>query len=196
VGGLLLNPNCEFALNFVPLRTFAAFVRSPGPWEPRTAYLAAMAEWLPHFATVREPVSLEDLVLLGDCYYLPFEEGAEAEVFFQRARALIPTGPEPEAEAAGSFLAQSTRLRELCTRLTELRNRPLFYALSRRIWELREELDLLERYVTSTGAGQASDAECRSDFHLPATYRGGFLPKLQRLLAQRADGSFTPSSVP
>ena len=196
VGGLLLNPNCEFALNFVPLRTFAAFVRSPGPWEPRTAYLAAMAEWLPHFATVHEPVSLEDLVLLGDCYYLPFEEGAEAEVFFQRARALIPTGPAPEADAAGTFLAQSTRLRELCTRLTELRNRPLFYALSRRIWELREELDLLERYVTSTGAGQASDAECRSDFHLPATYRGGFLPKLQRLLAQRADGSFTPSSVP
>ena len=35
--------------------------------------------------------------------------------------------------------------------MTELRDRPFFHALSRRVWELREELDLLDRYVEQTG---------------------------------------------
>ena len=73
--------------------------------------------------------------------------------------------------------------------MTELRQRPLFYALSRRIWELREELDLLERYVKCKSAGPANVA-CRSDFHLPGTYRGGLVARLQRLLVQHADGTF------
>ncbi|MSU25098.1 MAG: hypothetical protein EXS32_14925 [Opitutus sp.] len=196
IAGVLLNPNCELALNFVPLRTFAEFVRGSAAWDARHAYLAAMAEWWPRFATGGQPVPLEDLVLLGDCYYLPFEEGAGAEVFFQRARALLATDPAEWGEAAGKFLAQSARLRELCARLTELRDRPLFYALSRRIWELREELDLLERYVTARRENKSSAAALRSDFHLPGTYRGGLVPRLQRLLAPRADGSFMPPAAP
>src|SRR5207253_899503 len=44
VAGLLSNPNNEFPLNFVPLRTLAEFVRFPaeGRWNPREAYLSAM----------------------------------------------------------------------------------------------------------------------------------------------------------
>ncbi len=196
VGGLLLNPNCEFALNFVPLRTFAAFMRSAGAWDARQEYLTAMAEWLPRFPSVGAAISLADLVLLGDCYYLPFEEGTEAEAFFQRARTLLTTAPTQWEGGAGDLLAQSSRLRELCARLTALRDRPLFYALSRRIWELREELDLLEHYLSAQAAGRDPGVPCTSDFHLPGTYRGGLVPKLQRLLAQRADGSFTPAAAP
>ena len=46
VAGILANPNSEFPLNYVPLRTLAAFVRSTGTWDARQAYLSAMAEWL------------------------------------------------------------------------------------------------------------------------------------------------------
>jgi hypothetical protein len=77
--------------------------------------------------------------------------------------------------------------------MTELRQRPLFYALSRRIWELREELDLLERYIEFKSRRGPANAACRSDFHLPGTYRGGMVPRLQRLLVQQPDGTLAPA---
>jgi protein O-GlcNAcase/histone acetyltransferase len=193
VNGVLINPNCEFPLNFVPLRTFARFVQCEAAWDPRKEYLAAMEEWLAHFETIHRPMALADLVLLGDCYYLPFEEGAEAEAFFQRTCHLLAVDPKQRGEDATAFRQQSARLREFCARLTELKRRPLFHALSRRVWELREEIDLLERYVTAKGDGKLPDAPCRSDFHLPGTYRGGMVPRLQRLLVQHPDGTFAPA---
>jgi protein O-GlcNAcase/histone acetyltransferase len=168
VSGLLMNPNNEFPVNYVPLRTFAEFVRSKVAWDLRKAYLAAMAEWLPRFATVGEPLKLEDLILFGDCYYLPHVEGPEAE-------ALLRGGA-----------VQACRLRDFCARLAELRDRSLFYALHRRAWELREELDLLIRYF------QSETTPFHSDSHLPGTFRGGMVARLQRLLKQHADGTFTP----
>ena len=142
---MLINPNNEFPLNYVPLRTLAAFVHAEGAWDARQAYLTAMREWLPQFATVGQPVA---------------------------------------------FRSVAARLREFCVRLTELRDRPLFYALSRRIWELREELDLLERYVGGKSESANHNVSCTSDFHLPGTYRGGMVARLQRLLIQRPDGTF------
>jgi protein O-GlcNAcase/histone acetyltransferase len=193
VNGVLINPNCEFPLNFVPFRTFARFVQCEAAWDPRKEYLAAMEEWLAHFETIHRPMTLADLVLLGDCYYLPFEEGAEAEAFFQRTRRLLAANPKQWGEDAAAFRQQSARLREFSTRMAELKHRPLFHALSRRVWELREELDLLERYVTAKGDGKLPDAPCTSDFHLPGTYRGGMVSRLQRLLEPHPDGTFTPA---
>jgi len=190
VSGLLSNPNNEFLLNYVPLRTLAEFVRCAGGWDARKAYLSAMREWLPRFATIGQPVTLEDLILFGDCYYLPHEEGPEAEALFERARGLLERNPAEWGEEVTAFRHQAARLREFCVRMTELRQRPLFYAFCRRIWELREELDLLERYVEFKSRGGPANAACRSDFHLPGTYRGGMVPRLQRLLLQQADGTF------
>jgi hypothetical protein len=78
-------------------------------------------------------------------------------------------------------VADVSRLKEFCARLAELKNRKLFYALSRRAWELREEMDLLERYL---------NGDRSSDFHLPGTFRGGFVARIQKLLRQKKDGSF------
>ena len=120
VSGILSNPNNEFPLNYVPLRTLAAFCAGESAWDPRAAYLAAMREWLPAFETVRGSISFDDLVLFGDCWYLPHQKGREAE-------ELTPQ--------------KAARLRALCARMTELRDRPLFHALVRRIWDLRQQLD-------------------------------------------------------
>ena len=158
VAGLLSNPNNELPLNYVPLRTLAAFVQEDGSWDPRGAYLAAMAEWAPSFETVRGPVPLEDLVLFGDCYYLPHEEGPEAEALYQAARRMLEEPADPGARQI--FEARASRLRAFCVALTELRHRPLFHALSRRAWELREQLDL------------------------PRTSRGGLVVRLQTLAAE------------
>src|ERR1035437_10776995 len=127
-----------------------------------------MREWLRRFATIGQPVSLEDLILFGDCYYLPHEEGPEAEALFERTRRLLGRNPaEWEGKEVTAFQQQAARLREFCVGMTELRQRPLFYALSRRIWELREELDLLERFVRHHSTGGPADTARRSDFHLP-----------------------------
>jgi len=194
VAGLLSNPNCEFPLNYVPLRTLAEFVRCGGAWEARQAYLSAMREWQPRFACVGQTVTLEDLILFGDCYYLPHEEGPEAETLYERTKDLLTSNPAQwNKHDVTAFREQVTRLRDICIRLTELRERPLFYALSRRIWELREELDLLEQYVANKCASPRSDAPSLTS-HLPGTYRGGMVPRLQRLLVQGADGSFGPVS--
>jgi protein O-GlcNAcase/histone acetyltransferase len=195
VSGLLSNPNNEFPLNYVPVRTLARFVHCDGKWAPREAYLSAMREWLPRFATIGQPVTLEDLILFGDCYYLPYEEGPEAEALFECARSLLARNPAEWGEDATTFQHRAARLKEFCVRMTELRQRPLFYALIRRIWELREELDLLERYVRHHSTGEPAEAACRSDFHLPLTYRGGMVPRLQRLLIQHPDGTFTPAQT-
>jgi protein O-GlcNAcase/histone acetyltransferase len=192
VSGLLSNPNNEFPLNYVPLRTLAEFVRCEERWDARQAYLSAMQEWLPRFATVGSPVTLADLVLLGDCYYLPHEEGPEAEALYEQARDLLARPPAEWGDQAAAFRQQATRLRDVCVQLTELQQRPLFYALSRRLWELREELDLLAGYIAFRARSGDSNARCHSDFHLPGTYRGGMVPRLQRLLGQEANGSFAP----
>lgn len=194
VRGLLSNPNNEFPLNYVPLRTLAEFVSCTGPWDARQAYLSAMRDWWSRFATVGQPVTLEDLILFGDCYYLPYDDGPEAAALIERAQAVLagdPVKPEPQVAA---WRSQFTRLREFCVRMTELRHRPLFHALSRRIWELREELDLLDGYVRHRSEQRRPDAPCESDYHLPGTYRGGVVARLQRLLVQRPDGSFIPAN--
>lgn len=192
VAGLLVNPNNEFALNYVPFRTLAEFVRCEDRWNARNAYESAMREWLPQFATLSQPITLDDLILFGDCYYLPHETGPEAEKLFALVRTLLTTNSAQWGQAASTFRQQAARLRELCVRMTELRERPLFYALSRRLWELREELDLLEKYVAFKSEPTNQNAPFTSDFHLPGTYRGGFVARLQRLLVQQPDGTFTP----
>jgi len=190
VSGLLVNPNSEFPLNYVPLRTFGEFVRGQGSWNSRDVYLAAMREWLPRFATLREAVALEDLVLFGDCYYLPHEEGLEAEALYELASRAISEGRAPSSPKL--LLERIFRLRDLCARVTELRDRSLFYALSRRAWDLREEMDLIEQYVRFKCEGKSG--VFRSDSHLPGTYRGGMVARLQCLLIQQPDGAFVAQS--
>jgi protein O-GlcNAcase/histone acetyltransferase len=189
VAGILINPNCEFSLNFVPSRTFAQFLKAPGAWDAREAYLSALREWLPQF----DNISLDDLTLLCDCFYLPHQDGPEAESLFESLRHVVERPQDTSAFPA--LLQRAQRLRGICSRVADIKNRPLFYALSRRIWELREELDLLEKFVAFRGNPDNNGKSFRSDFHLPKTYRGGFVPRLQKLLAQNPDGTFTPNKI-
>jgi protein O-GlcNAcase / histone acetyltransferase len=190
VSGFLCNPNTEFVLNFVALRTFASYLRSEGHWDARAAYLSALAEWLPRFSTSGGPESFEDLRLFGDFYYLPHEEGPGAEGLFQHLGQLLSRSPTDWDGAETAFCREATRLRDFCARLAEIRDRPLFHALHRRVWELREELDLVLGYVQAKLANP--DAPFRSDYHLPGTCRGGTVARLQRLLTILPDGAVEP----
>ncbi len=194
VSGLLINPNNELPLDFVPLRTLAEFVRCAGVWDARSAYLSAIREWLPNFETIGRAVALEDLILFGDCYYLPHEEGPEAVALYEAAHRLLARHPADWANDARGFRDRARRLRDFCARMTELRDRPLFHALGRRAWELREELELLDRYVDQRLAAASHGAPVSSNFHFEGPYRGGMVARLQRLLVQQPDGTFTVAS--
>lgn len=192
VSGVLSNPNTESPLNVVPLRTLAAFVRGEGPWDARAAYLDAMRVWHAAFDTVSGPVDFDMLVRLGDCFYLPCDDGPHAQALLARARRALSDTSDDWRDDALACVAEVGALRDFCHRLATLRNRALFHALNRRVWDLREELDLLVRGIEArlrTGASQPF----RSDFHLPGTYRGGLTARLQRLLVQHPDGTFTPA---
>lgn len=196
VRGILSNPNTEFPLNYVPMRTLAAFVRSRAPWDARDAFLSAVREWVPSFETVRGAADVDLLVLLADCYYLPSREGPMADALHARARGALSASSATWRDDAEAFVRDASRLRDFCAGLATLRDRPLFYALSRRVWDLREELDLLIRCIDARV--DTADGEMpvlRSDFHLPGTYRGGMAARLQRLLVQHPDGTFSPCAA-
>ena len=193
VNGLLSNPNNELPLNFVPLRTLAAFVKCQGAWDARSAYLSAMEEWLPHFATIGGAPVSSDLILFGDCYYLPHEEGPKAVALYHAARSVL-SGDPAETNNVPLFIKEATRLRDFCARLPELGDRPLFHALARRAWDLREELDLLTRFIDRRLNAGSDDTPIAIDSHPAGPYRGGMVARLQALLEQCPDGTFVPGT--
>ena len=194
VAGIFTNPNTEFPLDFVALRTLALFLVAGDDWAPREAYLAALREWLPAFDTVSGPIAFDDLLLLADCHYLPHEEGPRAAALLASAERALTGTSTAWRDDARAFLVDAIRLRDLCGRLATVRQRTLFHALSRRIWDLREELDLVVRGVEARLRDPEGRVSFTSDFHLPGTYRGGTAARLQRLLTPHADGTFTAST--
>jgi protein O-GlcNAcase/histone acetyltransferase len=190
--GILANPNNEFPANYVPLRTLAGYVQSGEEWDPRQAYLEAMASWLDQFGTIGKPISREDLILMGDCFYLPHTEGPEANRVHDLILRLLKNPPEEWGEHYPAFLDVSGRIQSLFERLTELRRRDLFYTFSRRMWELKEEMQLFEAYFKARREDSAAQGGFSSGDHLAGTYRGGLAARLQQLLWRDPEGRFWP----
>jgi protein O-GlcNAcase / histone acetyltransferase len=193
VGGILLNPNTEFCLNEVPIRTLGLYLAAEREWDPRAAYVQAMNTWFTRWTTGGEPLSWEDFLLFGDCFYLPYHDGREAVLFGAQIEAMLGAAPSAWGQDVVALRAKAARLRDFCARLPELNQRSLFYALSRRVWEMREELDLLVRYLDFASVGQNRPRPFTSDYHRPQTFRGGWLARLQQGLLLQADGSFRPN---
>jgi protein O-GlcNAcase/histone acetyltransferase len=186
ISGILSNPNNEFPLNYIPLKTLAVFLQSTDAWDARSAFAQALAQWAASFGTMGEEIHPDALRLFADCHYLPHEAGPDAESFLRAASSLVL---DRNRECLPAVRRGIDLLKQFCARATELRDRRLFYALAQRIWDLREELELLERAI------EAGGEPFRSDFHLPGTYRGGLVRRLQTLTLQAKDGSFRPNTA-
>ena len=74
-----------------------------------------------------------------------------------------------------------------------LRDRDLFYAWSRRAWDLKEELQLIDGFVRKKQFGD-DDGGVFVETHLPGTYRGGAVARIQSLLDMNEQGRFRPAS--
>ncbi len=195
VRGVFINPNNEYPLNFIPLRTFAAFLRGDGEWKPREAYLNAAAEWLPCFETVTRPLSLADLILLADCFYLPHMEGPEAERLLALINRLLTDPVASWGNALDEFSVMNARIQSIFDRLTELCDRELFDAWSRRAWELKEELMVVDAVLARKKQGSDIVEGVELESCLPGMFRGGILAKLGRQLSIDAQGRISTRTI-
>jgi protein O-GlcNAcase/histone acetyltransferase len=178
VRGILINPNNEYLINEVPLRTFSQFLKVERDWNPREAYLSAISDWHSTFATVGRPLPLDDLILLADCFYLPHATGSEAD----KLLALIGRLSKLPADEWGgdyeTFCDFNSRIQQTFERLTELRDRDLFDAWSRYAWQLKEELQQIAMRLEQKKAGRTP---FDPDPQLPKQLLGGTLAKLERM---------------
>ena len=188
VRGILINPNNEYPINFIPLRTLAAFLDNDAEWKPRDAYVKALAEWLPYFQTVTHPIRLDDLTLLADCFYLPEHEGRSAEDMMALVDRLLAEPVADWGDAYEKFSALNARVQALFDRLTGLRDRELFAAWSHRVWALKEELLVVDAALAQKKAGRDLADGVPLEICLPGTFRGGILSKLERFLTMDAHG--------
>ena len=149
--------------------------------------MAAVQEWLPHYESRGESLDLDDLILLADCFYLPFTDGPAADRLFTLAQQLITHPLDEWGDAEAEFARHNQRIQMIFDKLTQLTDRELFYAWSRHVWDLKEELQLISAYIAQRKLGTN---EALIETHLPGTYRGGFINRLQRLLSMDAQGRF------
>jgi protein O-GlcNAcase/histone acetyltransferase len=191
VRGILINPNCEYRANFAPFRTFAAYANARGSWNARAAHRRALAEWLPIFVDEAGALpGLDELEFLTDCLHLPYGGGPGGEAFLQVSDAMLRSTGSGRVALRRRFDRAAGSLVRWQSRITELADRDLSYTLYRFVWELKEEVDLLQRFLKWQEQPKRSRGPFRSLFHQPGTYRGGLVARLQRLLVARPDGSF------
>ena len=149
----------------------------------------AAAEWLPRFETVTQPLALADLILLADCFYLPYAEGPEAKKLLTLVDRLLAEPVDRWGDAYELFCGENARIQALFDRLTELRDRELFDAWSRRAWELKEELQVIAMVLAQKKTGHDIDEGIRvGEPFAGNVFRGGFLTKLKRFLEIDAQG--------
>ncbi len=182
VRGILINPNNEFPINYVPLRTFAAYLAERADWQPRAAYRQAVAEWFAQFTTARTALTLDDLLLLADCFYLPHENGEAAESLLALVQRLLGESSAAWASDYETFGNLNRRVQAAFECLTELRDRDLFQAWSRHGWQLKEELQMLDIVLAfRQRQGRFAEPDELREL-LPGTFREGVLAKLAHWL--------------
>ncbi|MBI3853165.1 MAG: beta-N-acetylglucosaminidase domain-containing protein [Verrucomicrobia bacterium] len=192
VRGILSNPNCEFAANFVPLRTLGLYARAGKDWQPRKAFRQALTEWLPEFASrAKDSVTLRDLKLLGDLFYLPYESGKRATQLLNDFEFLLRTPPNRWGKTLTRFDQTCQEIVALFAKVTELDDRELCYSLYRHLWEIKEEAVLLRAYLHWLKSKPKRGEKFSSGEHRPKVYRGGLVAALQRLLPMDESGYFS-----
>jgi len=197
IAGFITNPNNEFEANFVPVHTTGAFLATPRYDETKAAEEAGRA-WRVRFrlaySTDGETLKAEEVALLIDLLYQPFQAGPQSTSIVAAARNLLKEArPDTKApawrEGQARIRAYHDRVVSLFDRMTELENRDLFYTFQPHLWEVREEFHTLTQYLDWLTTGPAANDVFPEAGRLPNTYRQGLGADLQALLPRGRDGN-------
>jgi beta-N-acetylglucosaminidase len=194
VKGILSNPNNEFEANFVPLKTLAMYSQDE-KYEPRAAYSQTLKEWLPRFKIHgKEAITLEELELLGDLFYLPFEHGERAKKILEASKKSLSARVFAKGEL-DKLATTAQVIGKLFEKLTELANRDLLYSLYNYVWEIRHELDYLIAYLRWVQAGKPDGRFGKPD-KIANTFRAGVSAEIERLLPMDETGAIVLKEKP
>jgi len=198
IAGLLINPNCQFVANYVPICTLGAWA-STSDYSPEAALDKALDSWLPHFASSvpKKQITKEDLVLLVSLFYLPHNESKLVNDFLASAKFLLGTSNYTSKDTVtklDAFVALCKRIRALFDKMGYLKDRELLYSMYRYLWNAAEEADILAEYVQAR-AKEGKSVKFSTKFHRPGPYRGGFLRRLESLLVYKPDATFVPAQT-
>lgn len=195
VRGIFINPNCEYRANHVPLHSFASYVTGDKRWTVERSYGAALESWRKQFIDLKGALpTLQQMRLLCDSLHLPYNPGRLAARLLSDVRLALQSKGPKVAPARKAVRQWAGEMAEWQTRITELRDRDLCYTLYRHVWELKEEADLLLRYLDWLESDAQPKAPFHSMFHQQGTYRGGMAAALQRCLPMSSSGDFAPES--
>lgn len=197
IAGYITNPNNEFEANFPAVHTLGLFL-SGAAYDEAEALGSASRSWRARFeyASSHPPRFLDQdqVELLADLLYQPFRLGPQSQAVLTAARHLLAdahacgtSGWKRGLETIRDFLKRVSRLFD---DLTEIGNRDLFYTMQPYLWECREELLTLVRYLDWLATRPASDIAFPHKEYLPNTYRQGFTAVLQQLLPGDSNGRY------
>ncbi|XP_075532915.1 O-GlcNAcase isoform X2 [Dermacentor variabilis] len=197
--------NIDEASAFQPLSSelVNSLVQLPStPLEPMDCHSSSEAMQTEEPIDDTRQLTLEDLALLVDLFYLPFEHGNQGIAFLQEFHWLRVNGHvvwerckhgNADSEAglaeleewrkrASKFDQMTQAVGRLFGRLTFVPNRALLYDLYPYLWDIKGVISLLNSYVKWIGFSKGYKEAFISGEQEPWLFRGGLTAELQRLL--------------
>ncbi|XP_070771906.1 protein O-GlcNAcase isoform X3 [Enoplosus armatus] len=143
-----------------------------------------------------EPLTIEDLSLLAELFYLPYEHGNKAvqmlkEFNWLRANSSVVSVncKRKETEKVAEWQLRAEKFEEMCssviqmfTRLSNSANRTILYDLYSYIWDIKSIISMVKSFVQWLGCRSQSSAQFLRGDQEPWAFRGGLAGEFQRLL--------------
>ncbi|XP_076016998.1 protein O-GlcNAcase [Genypterus blacodes] len=143
-----------------------------------------------------EPLTLDDLSLLAELFYLPYEHGLKAmqmlkEFNWLRANSSVVSVncKRKEPEKVSEWQLRADKFEEMCcsviqmfTRLSNSANRTILYDLYPYIWDIKSIMSMVKSFVQWLGCHSQSSAQFLRGDQEPWAFRGGLAGEFQRLL--------------
>ncbi|KAM9324809.1 protein O-GlcNAcase [Gastrophryne carolinensis] len=143
-----------------------------------------------------EAVTLDDLQLLVELFYLPYEHGTKGAQMlkeFQWLRAnssvvSVNCGSK-DTDKESEWHTRAAKFEEMCsvvmtmfTRLSNCPNRTILYDLYPYVWDIKSIISMVKSFVQWLGCRSQSSAQFLSGDQEPWAFRGGLAGEFQRLL--------------
>uniref|UniRef100_A0A3P8QI92 protein O-GlcNAcase n=1 Tax=Astatotilapia calliptera TaxID=8154 RepID=A0A3P8QI92_ASTCA len=131
-----------------------------------------------------EPLTLDDLKLLSDLFYLPYEHGTTARTMLQELDWLKNQSQAAAAETdkTAEWCSRAQQFDNMCeavvqmfNRLSNAPNRSILYDLYNYICDIKSGVGLARAYVKTLGGHSQPSAQLLNDDPEPWGFRGGLL---------------------
>nr|5UN8_A Chain A, Protein O-GlcNAcase [Homo sapiens]5UN8_B Chain B, Protein O-GlcNAcase [Homo sapiens]5UN8_C Chain C, Protein O-GlcNAcase [Homo sapiens]5UN8_D Chain D, Protein O-GlcNAcase [Homo sapiens]5VVO_A Chain A, Protein O-GlcNAcase [Homo sapiens]5VVO_B Chain B, Protein O-GlcNAcase [Homo sapiens]5VVT_A Chain A, Protein O-GlcNAcase [Homo sapiens]5VVT_C Chain C, Protein O-GlcNAcase [Homo sapiens]5VVU_A Chain A, Protein O-GlcNAcase [Homo sapiens]5VVU_C Chain C, Protein O-GlcNAcase [Homo sapien len=178
-------------------------------YSPQMALKLALTEWLQEFGVPHQyssrggggsggggSVTLEDLQLLADLFYLPYEHGPKGaqmlrEFQWLRANSSVVSVncKGKDSEKIEEWRSRAAKFEEMCglvmgmfTRLSNCANRTILYDMYSYVWDIKSIMSMVKSFVQWLGCRSHSSAQFLIGDQEPWAFRGGLAGEFQRLL--------------